>query len=262
VVPTVVCDLDGVIWLADRPVPGSAEAVARLRAASWRVLFVTNNSYAPVREVEAKLERFGVPAVGDVVTSGMAAARLVRPGERVLLLGGPGAREELERAGAVVVPPDDGQPDVVVVGYHRSFDYEAMRAGSSAIRAGARFVATNDDATYPTPEGPIPGAGSIVAGVQVASGVVPVVAGKPYPPMADVVAALLGLVPGAAPAAPLVMVGDRVDTDGRFAATLGVPFALVDSGVTPPGSPVAPAPALRAPDLAGVAVALLGGAGG
>jgi HAD superfamily hydrolase (TIGR01450 family) len=257
VVPTLVCDLDGVVWLADRAIAGSAAAVARLRSAGWRTLFVTNNSFGRAEDVEAKLASFGIPASGDVVTSAMAAAALVAPGERVLLLGGPGAREELERAGAVVrLAGDGGGPvDAVVVGYHRSFDYEAMREGAAAVRAGARFVATNDDATYPTPEGPIPGAGSIVAGVQVASGVVPVVAGKPYAPMAELVQRLLG------PGAVRAVVGDRPDTDGRFAEALGVPFALVESGVTAPGAVVVPAPAIQAADLTAVVDALLGDAG-
>jgi glycerol-1-phosphatase len=257
VVPTVVCDLDGVVWLADRPIAGSADAIARLRAAGWRALFVTNNSYVPVRDVASKLASFGIPAEGDVVTSAMAGASLVRLGERVLLLGGPGAREELERVGAEVVQPggSSGPVDVVVVGFHRSFGYESMREAATAIRAGARLVATNDDATYPTPEGPIPGCGSILAGVRVAGGVEPEVAGKPYAPMARLVRGLLG--PGSC---EVVVVGDRADTDGRFAAAMGAPFALVETGVTRAGEAVEPAPALRAPDLAAVADALLGGA--
>src|SRR5690606_18514997 len=88
-----VLDLDGVIWLADQPMAGAAEAVARLRDGGERVLFVTNTSYAPVGEQEAKLERFGIPARGDVVNSAMAAATLVAPGERALVCGGPGVVE-------------------------------------------------------------------------------------------------------------------------------------------------------------------------
>ena len=121
----------------------------------------------------------------SVVTSAMAAADLISPGERVLLVGGPGAAEALRQRGAVLVRT--GQVDAVVVGINRSFDYEMLSRASSAIRAGARFVATNDDTTYPTPSGLTPGAGSIVAAIQAASGVEPIVAGKPYSPMADYV---------------------------------------------------------------------------
>ena len=81
----------------------------------------------------------------------------------------------------------DGDADAVVVGFHRDFDYERLRVAVRAVQRGARLIATNDDATYPTPDGPIPGGGAIVAAVAYAGGVRPVVAGKPYAPMADLV---------------------------------------------------------------------------
>jgi HAD superfamily hydrolase (TIGR01450 family) len=243
-----VLDLDGVVWLSDQPIPGAAGAVARLRARGERVLFVTNNSFAPVAATEAKLAGMGIPAEGDVLTSALAGATLVVPGERVLVCGGPGIAEACAARGAVPVA-NTGQPggvdgiDVVMVGFHRDFDYERLRVAADAIRAGARFVATNDDATYPTPDGPIPGGGSLVAAVAYASGVEPVVAGKPHDPLADLVR---GLVGGGG-----TMVGDRPDTDGRFAVTLGYRNALVLSGVTHESDlPVTPAPDVVAPDLA------------
>jgi HAD superfamily hydrolase (TIGR01450 family) len=246
----VICDLDGVIWLADNVIPGSPEAVAALRAAGHRVTFVSNNSFSPVSTVEAKLARFGIPADGDVFTSAQAAASLVHSGERVLLLGGPGAQEELLAAGAELVA--DGPADVVVVGFHRTFDYEALRKAAVAIRHGARFIATNDDATYPTPDGPIPGCGSLVAAVQTGSGRAPVIAGKPYQPMAEVVRAALGH-DGA-----FVMIGDRGDTDGEFAVRLGARFGLVLSGVVRPTDlPIKPTPDLIADDLRQMSKVLL-----
>jgi glycerol 3-phosphatase-2 len=236
-----VLDLDGVIWLADQPLPGAADAVARLRAAGERVLFVTNNSYARVGDQEAKLARFGIPAQGDVVTSAMAGATLVEAGERVLVCGGPGIVEAVRGRGAE--PVHEGDADVVAVGFHRDFDYERLRVAMQAIRGGARLVATNDDATYPTPDGPIPGGGSIVAAVAYASGVTPVVAGKPYQPMADLVRTLAG--------GDGTVVGDRPDTDGVFAKTIGYRFALVLSGVTGREDlPVTPAPDVVADGLA------------
>jgi 4-nitrophenyl phosphatase len=121
------------------------------------------------------------------------------------------------------------------------------------VRRGARLIGTNDDATYPTPNGPIPGGGSILAAVATGAGVTPVVAGKPYEPMADLVRAELGAdLDGA------VMVGDRPDTDGRFARTIGCRFGLVFSGVTRRSDlPVNPTPDLVAEDLAGLADLLL-----
>src|SRR5688572_6561038 len=170
-----VLDLDGVVWLADRPIAGAADAVAELRRRGEAVAFVTNNSAVPRSEVEAKLARFGIDPADGVVTSAMAAATLVAPGETALLCGGPGIAEELEARGVTVVR--DGEADAVVVGFHRDFDYERMRVASGAVRRGARLIATNDDATYPTPDGPIPGGGSILASIVTASGVSPVVAG-------------------------------------------------------------------------------------
>jgi 4-nitrophenyl phosphatase len=240
-------DLDGVVWLADEPLPGASEAVGRLRATGEPIVFVTNNSSVPVGLVEAKLARQGIPADGDVVTSAMAAAGLVQPGERVLVCAGPGVAEALDARGAEAVR--DGDADAVIVGFHLDFDYERLRIAARAVRRGARLLATNDDASYPTPDGPIPGGGAILAAVQTATGAPVEIAGKPHGPMAELVRARLG--------ASGVMVGDRPDTDGRFARALGYRFALVHTGVTPAGVDVDPAPDLSAPDLASLVTDLL-----
>lgn len=249
--PVVLLDLDGVVWLAHQPIPGSVEAIAALRAAGVRVLFVTNNSSARLAEQEEALARIGVPAVGDVVTSALAAALLVEPGETVRVCGGPGIVEALEQRGARV--SNDEPVTAVVVGINRRFDYDTLRAAATAVRSGARLIGTNDDATYPTPDGPIPGGGAILAAVQVASGATPVVAGKPHEPMASLVRHLVG----DAAAVAAVMVGDRPETDGLFAERLGCRYAHVWSGVTPAGSTVQPVPDLTGANLASVVDQLL-----
>jgi HAD superfamily hydrolase (TIGR01450 family) len=237
---TWVLDLDGVVWLSDRPIAGAAAAIARLRADGRRVLFATNNSSVPLAEQEAKLAGFGIPAHGDVMTSAMAAARLVEPGERVLVCGGPGITEAVTARGAVAVR--DGDAEAVAVGFHRDFDYERLRVAARAVDRGARLIATNDDATYPTPDGPIPGGGAIVAAVAYATGVTPVIAGKPHRPMADMVREEGG--------AEGTVVGDRPENDGAFARALGYRFALVLTGVTQATDlPVAPAPDVVAASL-------------
>jgi 4-nitrophenyl phosphatase len=243
-----VLDLDGVVWLDDQPLPGAADAVARLRAAGERVVFVTNNSSMPVGDQETKLARHGIPAVGDVVTSAMVAVALVEPGERVFLCAGPGVEEAVSARGAI--PVREGDADAVIVGFHTDFDYDEMERASRAVRRGARLLATNDDATYPTPAGPVPGCGAILAAVATAAGVAPTVAGKPYGTMADHVRALVGT--GG------VAVGDRPDTDGRFARALGYDWVLVLSGVTKVGDlPVDPEPDVVAADLAAAVDAAL-----
>jgi HAD superfamily hydrolase (TIGR01450 family) len=249
-----VIDLDGVVWLGERRLPGAAEAIGRLRAAGERVLFVTNNSSASLAAQEAKLARFGIPAHGDVITSAMAGARLVEPGERAFVCGGPGVDEALLARGAEPVRSDGsggdiGDVDVVVVGLDRDFDYERLRLAVRAVQRGARFVATNDDATFPTPDGPVPGGGALVAAVAYATGVEATVAGKPHRPMADVVHALVGQ-DQANGATDGTVVGDRPERDGAFAATLGYRFALVLTGVTSAEDlPVTPTPDVVADSL-------------
>jgi len=249
----VLCDLDGVIWLAHQPITGSVEAIARLRANGRRVLFVTNNSATRLEVQEATLERIGIPATGDVLTSAQAAALLLEPGERALVCGGEGVVQALEQRGVTAV--SDGDADAVVVGFHRTFDFDGLARAARAVRRGARLIATNDDATYPTPDGPIPGGGSILAAVERATGLSATVAGKPYRPMAELVIAALGQAATRA----AVMVGDRPSTDGLFARTLGCAYAHVRSGVTPPGTVVDPTPDLEADDLAAVATLLVTG---
>src|SRR5436305_388081 len=240
-----ILDLDGVLWLSDEPTAGAADAVAQLRARGDRVLFVSNNSSARVDEYLTKLERLGVPILADeLVTSGQAAATLVEPGQTALVCAGAGVEEALAARGVRTVR--SGTADAVVVGWHRDFDYDGLTRAAQAVMAGARLFGTNDDATYPTPEGPIPGGGAILAAVATAAGVEPTVAGKPHAPMVDLVRSRLGRDLNGS-----TVVGDRPSTDGRLAVALGARFALVLSGVTKEGDlPVDPQPAEVAADLA------------
>ena len=215
-----------------QPLPGAVESIRRLDEVGYPVAFVTNNSYRPAVEQERALESVGINARGRVLTSSMAAAEVVHGGSRVLVGGGPGVVDALQgKLSAEIALVEDrptGQFDHVVVGFHRHFDFDGLHLLSSAIRSGATFVATNDDATYPTPNGPIPGGGSIVAAVATASGVAPMIAGKPHEPMARLVRRHFADedLSGA------WMVGDRLSTDGAFAHMLGCKFARVRSNVS------------------------------
>jgi 4-nitrophenyl phosphatase len=231
---TWALDLDGVVWLADTPIAGAPEAVARLRARGERVVFLTNNSSPTVGHYVDKLARMGIPTdADDVVTSAQAAARLLEPGTTALLCAGPGVEEALAQRGVHVVR--QGAADAVVVGWHRDFDFDRLAAATAAVHGGARLIGTNEDATYPTPEGELPGGGALLAAVATAGGVTPTVAGKPHEPMAALVAERCGAID--------VMVGDRPSTDGVFARRLGARFALVLSGVTTAAAlPVTPEP--------------------
>jgi glycerol-1-phosphatase len=254
----VVLDLDGVLWLGDEPLAGAADAVARLRAGGVPVIFLTNNSSLPVPAYVAKLGAMGVAAEPDeILTSAMAGAHLLAaecpPGARVLVVGEDGIVEALRAHG--LVPVDEAPCDAVIVGICRRFDYDLCDRASAAIRAGARFVATNSDATYPAPHGLVPGAGAIIAAVATAAGRDPVVAGKPNPPT---VALLRDRIraDGHDPAIG-VMVGDRPTTDGGLAAALGWPFALVRSDVSATPGEDGVATALAADSLADLVEPLL-----
>ena len=168
---------------------------------------------------------------------------MLAPGSSAVVVGDDGVLEALGGRGVVVVP--EGPADAVVVGWTRSsFTFEAVSRAAAAVRAGARLVATNEDPTLPTPDGPVPGAGAILAAIATAAGARPEVAGKPHRPTAD---AITARVP---PGELRAMVGDRPSTDGALAGQLGVPFALVLSGVTDGGHvPADPPPAAVAPDL-------------
>ena len=238
-------DRDGVVWLSDTVIPGVPQAVARLREAGNTILFLTNNSSRCIGDLVEKFERMGIEVVADeIVTSAQAAATMLEPGSTALVCAGEGVREALDARGVKTV--DSGPADAVVVGFHKEFDYDRLNAAYQAIRGGARLIGTNDDTTYPTPEGPIPGGGALLASVAAAAGVEPEVAGKPYQPMADAVRERIG---GAADDG--MVVGDRPDTDGLIAKRLGLPFALVFTGVTTEDeAPFDPEPDRTAADLA------------
>ncbi len=246
---TWVLDLDGVVWLTGEPIPGAPEAVAALRGAGDRVLFATNNSAPTQSEMLARFDRAGIQARADeLVTSAQALAGVIEPGSRAMVLGEGGVLEAL--AGRHVSVVDDGPVDAVVVGWTHDFDFDTLARAASAVRGGARLVATNDDPTHPTPGGIQPGTGALLAAVATAAGVAPLVAGKPHRPFVDLVSGRTERV--------AVVVGDRPATDGLLAVGLDAPFALVFSGVTPAGSPVSdPAPAASAPDLGTLVASVL-----
>ncbi|MDA8045506.1 MAG: HAD-IIA family hydrolase [Actinomycetota bacterium] len=249
-----VFDLDGVVWLAGQAIPGSADAVRRLRDDGHRVTFVTNNSTPTVAEYVQRLARAGIEIdPSELATSSQAAATMAAPGTRVACLGGPGVREALEARGVELVPMG-ADPVTVVVGRSLHLDFQELADAARAIRDGARFVATNTDATFPTPNGPEPGAGALIAYLQVGSGRHAEAAGKPEQPMAELVRSRYGV--------PDVVVGDRAETDGEFAQRVGSPFALVLTGVTKRSDlPVRPEPAVVAEDMAGAVEAFLGRTG-
>ncbi|SEO87178.1 HAD-IIA family hydrolase [Trujillonella endophytica] len=239
-------DLDGVVYVGPDAVPGVPEALAAARSAGMRLGFVTNNAARTPEEVAAHLTELGVPAApDDVITSSQAAATVVAQrwgsGARVLPVGGPGVAAALRAAGLTVVERAEDAPVAVVQGYGREVGWAQLAEAVVAVRSGARHVATNTDATIPSPRGPLPGNGAMVGVVAAVTGQEPLVTGKPDPAMHAECVRRTGA------RTPLV-VGDRLDTDIEGARRAGAASLLVLTGVTGPAELLAADPGRR-PDL-------------
>jgi 4-nitrophenyl phosphatase len=225
-----VIDLDGVVWRGDQVLPGAPQAIERLRSMGREVLFVTNNALLTIDEYVRKLGSMGIDISEDgILTSAQAAASLLRAGERVLVCAGAGVKEAVARSGAIMAPLPP--VDTVVVGWHLDFDFEELTHTTRAIHQGARLIGTNEDATYPVPEGLLPGGGALLAAVATAGEVEPVVAGKPHEAMVELIKQHILSTPRLAGRNIEMVVGDRPMTDGKLAQRLEAPFTLVLSGV-------------------------------
>ncbi|RFU19263.1 HAD-IIA family hydrolase [Geodermatophilus marinus] len=248
-------DLDGVVYVGPDAVPGVPAALARVAAAGMRLGFVTNNASRTPEEVAAHLRELGVAAsAGDVITSSQAAATVVADrlgrGARVLAVGGPGVAAALTAAGLTVVGDAGDRPEAVVQGYGRDVGWAELAEAVVAVRNGAEHVATNADATIPSPRGPLPGNGALVDVVSAVTGRAPLVTGKPDPAMhAECVRRTGARLP--------LVVGDRLDTDVEGARRAGAASLLVLSGVTDARRLLAAPPHQRPDLLAGDAAGLL-----
>ncbi|WP_138732752.1 HAD-IIA family hydrolase [Modestobacter excelsi] len=250
-------DLDGVVYVGPDAVPGVPEALARAVAAGMRLGYVTNNAARTPEQVAEHLTALGVPAgPADVITSSQAASSVVAErfgaGAAVLPVGGPGVAAALTAAGLTVVERAEDSPVAVVQGYGAGVGWAQLAEAVVAVRNGARHVATNTDATIPSPRGVLPGNGALVGVVSGVTGQQPLVTGKPDPAMHAECVRRTGA------RRPLV-VGDRLDTDIEGARRAGAASLLVLTGVAGPADLLAAVPEHRpdllAPDVAGVLTA-------
>lgn len=241
-------DLDGVVYLGGTAIPGAAEALRKADAAGMRLAYVTNNAFRTPAAIAALLTSFGAPATAEeVVTSAQAAARLLAErlpaGAPVLVIGGSGLRMALRERGLRPVSTALDSPQAVAQGYSPDISYSLLAEGGLAVAAGALFVASNTDLTLPSPRGRQPGNGSLVQVLVTATGVQPLVAGKPEPPLHRESVLRTGAKH------PLV-VGDRLDTDIEGAHRVGADSMLVLTGVTDPVGAVLAVPSQRPTYLA------------
>jgi 4-nitrophenyl phosphatase len=217
----VALDLDGVVWRGSEVFPGVPEALEDALSRGLDLRYVSNNSTAHREAVSNRLAAAGLPAgVERVLTSGFVCGAWLRArlkeGSLVLVVGEVGLVRELREAGFTAFHVSEapgpaagaGEPAAVVVGMDRTFNYKTLAAAQAAIRAGALYVATNSDVTFPTENGLLPGAGSLVAAVSAAAEREPVLVGKPSMTLAETLAAVTGV-----PAAETLFVGDRLSTD-------------------------------------------------
>ncbi|MFD6568177.1 HAD-IIA family hydrolase [Micromonospora profundi] len=251
----VVFDLDGVIYLIDRPIPGAVDAVARLHAEGRSVAYATNNASRRSSEVADLLTGMGVPArPEEVLTSAAAAAELLRDrlpaGAPVLVVGAEALRAELRAVGLTPVALADEKPAAVVQGYGPQVGWTELAEASVAVRQGAIWVATNTDRTLPSARGPLPGNGSLVAVLRTALERDPdLVVGKPE-------SALFETAARRSDGGRTLVVGDRLDTDIEGARRAGLDSLLVLTGVSGVPELLAAEPLRRptyvARDLAGL----------
>ena len=225
-----IVDLDGVVWIGDRAVPGAAEAIGELRRRGKRVLFVTNDPRSSPQEYAARLTEHGIPSArDDVLTAGAAtaevASRAAGESGRAFVVGSSALKREVQAAGLSVVDGEAGRgADVVVVGGHDGFDYRELRIAASAARGGATLFATGRDATFPMPDGPWPATGAIVAAIETASGTSAIAVGKPEPALFEVARGRLEL-----PADRIAVVGDTPGSDIEGGRRAGMSTVLVQT---------------------------------
>jgi 4-nitrophenyl phosphatase len=227
----LILDMDGVLWHGPDPIPGLTSFFDTLEHLALPFVLATNNSTGTREHFMTKLAGLGVQVAPEqILTSSYATAdfllELTEPGASVYLVGEAGLEDALTTRG-FRLSSDNAR--LVVAGLDRGFSYGKIAIAARLIRNGARFIGTNPDRTLPTPDGLYPGAGTMLAAIAAASGVEPLIVGKPEPLMIQHALRTLGTPP-----ARTAMVGDRLDTDILAGKRAGIKTILVFSGVTQP----------------------------
>ena len=228
-IAALILDMDGVLWRDLEPIGNLAEIFTSIKNKGLKFAFVTNNATITVDQYVAKLARFGVESDRNLIINSALATALylkkIHPdGGPVYIIGETGLLSTLAEFGFY---QSDRAPLAVISGLDRNLTYEKLRRATFFIAQGSAFIGTNNDATLPTPEGAIPGAGSILAALEVACGYRATVMGKPQPEMYRLALSRLNSKPE-----ECLVIGDRIETDIAGAQTIGCQTALVLSGVT------------------------------
>ena len=227
----VTIDMDGVLWRGDTPLPGLVRFFEFLADRSIPFILATNNASKTPTQYQQKLASFGVAITPEhVLTSSLATAAYLQNeydnGGRVYVVGGDGLRQAMLEAGFTVLDDASQPAEAVVAGIDFTLTYDKLKYATLLIQRGARFVGINGDLTFPSEEGFYPGAGSILAAIEAATRVKPVVIGKPEPYMFEIAMRKMGSQP-----AQTAMIGDRLETDILGGQRAGLKTILVTTGV-------------------------------
>ena len=229
----LILDMDGVLWRDKEPIGDLPEICSLIKSIGLKVTFATNNATKDVDEILQKLTSFGVEAPTEhVITSAIATLRYIStnypPASRIYVVGTDSLSEQIRAKGFVILDePQPSDADIVLVALDTDINYDKLSNAGLLIRAGAKFIATNTDKTYPTPHGLLPGAGTIVAAVAAVSGQEPLVIGKPQPTLFQMAMEIMGTQPD-----ETLCVGDRLETDILGGQNAGCMTALVLSGAS------------------------------
>jgi 4-nitrophenyl phosphatase len=232
-IKSLILDMDGVIWKADAPIGDLASIFKRARERGLKYVFATNNSTRTSEQYVEILKELGVDVEPwQVITSSQAVAHAIAHkfprGTKVFMIGEDGIRMALEERGfeilSVVEAPS---AQAVVMGIDRNITFEKVVEATLLVQNGTPFYATNTDRTFPTPRGEIPGSGAWISVITTATGVQPIIAGKPFPFLMELSLEKLGTKKE-----ETLIVGDRLETDIAAGQAVGCPTALVLSGVS------------------------------
>ncbi len=225
----VFLDLDGTIYKGKSVIPGAVEALEKLREKGIRLFFISNAATQSRIGVVERLAAMDIhSAKEEIYNSSYATAMYLRenfPGRTVFCLGEEGMKEEFREHRIKMA--EDESADIVVVSLDRTVNYQKITACYRAIRNGALFIATNDDADFPVEDGYLPGAGAMVAAVERCTGKKPFIVGKPNTYFAKLI-----LEENKLKKNEVITIGDRLETDIRFARNAGIKSILVFTGIS------------------------------
>ncbi|BDU50896.1 HAD-IIA family hydrolase [Haliovirga abyssi] len=228
-IKNIISDMDGVIYRGKNLIPGAKECVENLLKNNIKFLFLTNNSEQTAIDLIRKLELLGIKGLTEknFITSAMATAMFLseqKPGGTAYVIGGGGLINELYKVGFSI---SENNPDYVVVGKTKSYNFEMIKKAVELINKGAKFIATNPDVIDPIENGIEPACGALLAPIERATGKSPFVVGKPNAIMMTLAKRKLGVH-----SEETLMIGDRMDTDIIGGLEAGMKTCLVLSGVS------------------------------